>query len=46
MACEHSIRRGLHGEYKGEYIPRWIKQKNSNVDVYQVVPNVVVCLLI
>ena len=24
--CDRSIRRGLHGKYKSEYFPRWIKQ--------------------
>ena len=51
-ACEFSVRQGLHGKYKGQYIPRWINKtlkKKSNVAVYQVVakpPNVIVCLLI
>ena len=43
-ACELSVRRGLHGKYKGEYIPRWIKQalkKKSNVEVVAKPPNIV-----
>ena len=42
--CDRTIRRGLHGKYKGEYIPCWSKtlQKKSNVAVYQVVAKPVV----
>ena len=40
-ACERSIRRGLHGKYKEEFIPRSInktsKKKSLVIAVYQVV---------